>query len=321
MPRQEHIAMDEAGPGVTWPKDRTVETSDGARLAYTFLGPEPGRQAGRGQPVVALCSGLLCADSWWYYLAPALADAGWRVLVWHSRGIASSTLPRTGTKDAFTIPRVAEDLAEIAAAEGLDQLVLIGHSMGVQVALEFYREHPEQVTALVSLTGPYASPIPTLYRRPEINWFVYQPLRPLMHLVPTPMLRLVWWALWGYVPFPPVAQLIGAFGPRTDPAVINSYAAHARSRHPRVVLRIAEGMHGHSAKDLLPYVDVPTLIVVGGRDPFSPPELGRRMAEAIVDSELRTAPLGTHGTIIEYPDLVNDWVLDFMARLPARVAG
>jgi pimeloyl-ACP methyl ester carboxylesterase len=123
-------------PGVYWPKDRTVRTDDGADIAYTFLGRPPHRAAG---PVVALCSGFLCPDTWWYHLAPALASEGYSVLVFHYRGIAQSTLPAVVDRSAFAIPRLAADLGAIVAEEQLDDLVLVGHSMGVQVMLEAYR--------------------------------------------------------------------------------------------------------------------------------------------------------------------------------------
>ena len=37
----------------------------------------------------------------------------------------------------------------------------------------------------------------------------------------------------------------------------------------------------HSAEDLLPTVTVPTLVVAGGRDGFTPPERSRSIAQAI----------------------------------------
>ena len=284
-----------------------MQSSDGATITYTFLGPADGR-------VVALCSGFLCPDTWWYHLAPALETAGHRVLLFHYRGIASSTLPAVVGPDSFTVRRYAMDLSEIAEEEGLDDLVLVGHSMGVQVMLEAYRLLRERVSATVALTGPYASPIHTMYGRREMI-YVYEATRRLLSMTYPPVLRLAWRSAWQYLPFLTIGRALRAFGPLTSDAIVDSYVRHAAQMDPRLVIRIAEGMHAHDAMDVLPTVAVPALVVVGDKDPWSPPSLGHDMVREMPDARLQTIPGGTHGTILEYPEEVNRHVLEFLTDL------
>ena len=299
-------------PGVYWPKDRFVRSDDGARIAYTFLGPEDGR-------VVALCSGFLCPDTWWYHLAPALAEAGYRVLLFHYRGIAQSTLPPSDGPDAFTVDRFAADLRAVVDEEDLRDIVIVVHSMGVQVMLEAYRLLRRRTAAVVALTGPYASPLHTLYGRRELA-YLYEAVRFVLHLAYPPLLRLGWRVGWTRLPFLKLGRAVRAFGPRTSDEVVASYVAHAAAMDPQLVLRIAQGMHKHTAMDLLPEVHVPALVVVGGKDPFSPADLGHEMVAQMPDATLRTVPEGTHGTVLEYPEMVNAFVLEFLADVHARVA-
>ena len=301
--------MEESVPGVYWPKDRRVATDDGAEIAYTFLGPSPDETRA---PVVALCSGFLCPDTWWYHLAPALADAGYPVLLFHYRGIAQSTLPAVIDDAAFSVPRCAADLAAIVEVEQLDKLVLVGHSMGVQVMLEAYRQLSDRIVGVAALTGPYASAVRTLYNRREISVLVYEPAHLLFRLTYGPVLRAGWRAAWRRLPFLGIGRAVRAFGPQTSDEIVASYVAHAAEVHPKIAMRMAAGMHNHSAEDVLPTVSVPALVVVGGADPFSPPQLGEHMAEALPCATLRTAVTGTHGTILEHPELINGWVLEFL---------
>lgn len=294
-------------PGVVWPKDRSAVSDDGAVIAYTFLGPASGRP-------VALCSGFLCPDTWWYFLAPALADAGYRVLVFHYRGIATSGLPPHTPPEAFTVERFAADLRAIVEQEDLDDLVLIGHSMGVQVMLEAYAMLRHRTAGVVALTGPYASAIRTLYDRREVV-YVYEMIRRAAALTPKPLLAAYWRGIWRHLPFLALGRVVKAFGPRTSDEIVQSYIEHAAALDPQLVLRITEGMHDHDAMDLLPSIDVPSLVVIGGKDPFSPPRLGHEMADTMPNATLRTVPNGTHGTILEYPEQVNGYVLDFLAEL------
>ena len=296
-----------AQPGVYWSKDHTVVSDDGATITYTFLGPDNGR-------VVALCSGFLCPDTWWYYLAPALAAAGHRVLLFHYRGMGTSGLPPATPAEAFTVERFAADLHAIVEHEDLDGLVLVGHSMGVQVMLEAYRILRRRTAGVVALTGPYASAIRTLYGRREVV-YLYEAIRFAAGLTPRPVLAAYWRAIWRHLPFLTLGRAVQAFGPRTNPEIIQSYIDHAGALDPRLVVRITEGMHDHDAMDLLPTVDAPALVVVGGKDPFSPPALGRHMVEAMPNAVLRTVANGTHGTILEYPEQVNGYVLDFIDEL------
>jgi 3-oxoadipate enol-lactonase len=302
--------MSQTPPGVLWPKDRSVRTADGATIRYTFLGPQDA-------PVVAMCAGLLCPDTWWHHLVPALVAADRRVLLFHYRGMGTSTPPDDDHPRAYAIDRCASDLADIVAAEGIGRLTLLGHSMGVQVALEAYRAlGHEVVDGIAAITGPFASPIRTLYNRgPVVTYGVYHPVRLLLSTLPGPVRRAGWRAVWQHVPMLDIGKALRAFGPRTDASIVRSYIEHAASLAPEMVLRIAAGMHEHDASDVLPEVKVPTLVVAGARDPFTPPSQANRMAELVPDATLRVAPNGTHGLILEYPELVNGWVLDFLDRV------
>jgi pimeloyl-ACP methyl ester carboxylesterase len=297
-----------APPGVIWPKDRSVRSADGARITYTFVGPADG-------PVVALCSGLLCPDTFWHHLVPELAEAGHRVLLFHYRGIATSGLPEPDHVEAHTIARCADDLRAIVEAESIGALALVAHSMGLQVALEAHRLLGDRVRGLVSITGTFASPLQSLYGRgPLITIGLYHPLRVALEHLPAGARRRLWRAAWS-LPALELGRLLHAFGPLTPDEVVQSYLDHAGWLDPGVVVRIVAGMHAHDARDHLGSVDVPSLVIAGGRDPLAPPAVTRGLVEALPDARLRVVPEGTHGTILEFPGLVGGWVREHLAHV------
>src|SRR5688572_27538089 len=90
--------------GQIWEKDRCVTSYDGTEIRYALRGPADA-------PVVALCAGFVCPDTYWRYLVPEL-ETDHRVLVWNYRGIGVSGLPR---EPGFCARDIADDDLSIEA--------------------------------------------------------------------------------------------------------------------------------------------------------------------------------------------------------------
>jgi sigma-B regulation protein RsbQ len=304
------------GGGTLFPKDRCIVSFDGTHIAYTIAGPATGAAAAK--PVVALCAGYCCPDNFWKYLAPALARR-YRVLIWNYRGTGMSGMPRepgyrarNWTIDDFRLDRYARDLRAILDHEKIDEVVLVGHSMGVQVGLEAIRLMPRRVRAFISITGPYSSAIHTIYNT-TVAPKVFPAASFLLSKLPS-AIAPAWRAVFRS-PMPhPLAIRLGILSERTKAEDMKPYYEHIADTDPQVVLKMARAMHLHSAEDMLKKVKVPALVIVGDKDNFVPPWLGHVMASRMPLAELVTVPEGTHGTIIEHPRLVNRTVLDFLER-------
>lgn len=293
--------------GTLFPKDRCVVSFDGTHLAYTIKGSSG--------PLVALNAGFCCPDNFWRYLAPALARK-YRVLIWNYRGMGVSGMPREPgyrarnySVEDFTMEKYARDLKAILDHEGIDDVILLGHSMGTQVSLETYRIMPERVRAFVSITGPYASAINSLY-----NATIAPRLFPAGILLARTAARPLWRLLFKLPITHPLAIQFGALGPKTKLEDMQPYYDHLSELDPQMILKAAQAMHAHTAEDLLRKVKVPTLVIVGERDNFVPPWLGHVMTSRIPVAEMLVVPGGTHGTIVEEPKIVNKAVTDFLER-------
>src|SRR6266446_4384580 len=58
---------------------------------------------------------------------------------------------------------ISSDLQAVLEATRTEQAVLLGHSMGVQVALEHHRRRPDPVLALVLMCGSHGLPLDTFH--------------------------------------------------------------------------------------------------------------------------------------------------------------
>ena len=102
------------------------------------------------QPVILMHDGLGSTRSWRRQV-PALAEAGYRVIVYDRWGYGQSE-----ARPYLEVPSFRDDLADLESILSTLQLRstgLIGHSDGGTLALYFAAQHPEQVTSLVTIAA------------------------------------------------------------------------------------------------------------------------------------------------------------------------
>jgi len=104
---------------------------------------------------VLLCDGIGCDGYVWRYLRPDLPERFG--LHPHYRGHGRTAAPKDPTH--VSIEDLADDMASVLDDALVDRAVLVGHSMGVQVALETYRRHASRVAGLVLLCGAASHPL------------------------------------------------------------------------------------------------------------------------------------------------------------------
>ena len=116
-------------------------------MAERFVDVPGGRLAvwdlGSGPPVVLLHAGVVDSRAW-EPLNALLLDAGYRVVAFDRRGTGDST-----TEDVEFSNRA--DTIAVLDALGIGQAVLVGNSIGGQVATDTAVEHPDRVAALVPI--------------------------------------------------------------------------------------------------------------------------------------------------------------------------
>src|SRR5262245_12809126 len=104
----------------------------------------------RTPPTAVLCDGIACDGFIWKYLWDDL-PAWMPVAHWHYRGHGRSSLPVD--PERIALADHVHDLDAVRREIGGGPVVLFGHSMGCQVALEAYRLHKEGIRALVLVCG------------------------------------------------------------------------------------------------------------------------------------------------------------------------
>jgi pimeloyl-ACP methyl ester carboxylesterase len=279
-----------------------VATSDGSPLFYESWG-----DCGVKAPVL-LCDGIGCDGYVWRYLRQDLTDRC--ALHPHYRGHGRTAAPRDPQR--VTIEDLADDVASVLDDALVDNAVLVGHSMGVQVALETYRRHPDRVSGLVLVCGSPAHPLRT-FRGSAALEDLLPTIQRWIHRVPGVINRVTRTLLPTRLAYE-VASRLEIRRELVEPRDFMPYLEGMSRIDSRLFVAMLSSAARHSAEDLLPTIAVPTLVIAGERDGFTPPERSRAMADAIPGAELLEIEQASHTAPIERPNLVDSTIRDFLAR-------
>ncbi|MCC5948345.1 MAG: alpha/beta hydrolase [Nitriliruptoraceae bacterium] len=288
--------------GTLWPRDREVVREDGTTIRYAVAGPPDA-------PPLVCCAGFLCPDNFWRDIAPALARDH-RVILPSYRGVGASSeagggaLP-TNAQD-YALEHLIDDVAAVLDAEQVTDATVIGHSMGVQVALGLWRAHPQRTGSLALLAGPYRAPLATFYGS-RLGEVVFPVVSSVVPALPRAWTRPLMHAMELQIAMP-VAHAIRALGPATPDEGMLAYRHHLGRVDPRTAIWTARGMQRFDAGPWLHEIDVPVLMLVGDRDAWCPVRVGHDLVAQVPDAELGVVPGASHALPIEFPDLVLDRV-------------
>ncbi|HWO25178.1 MAG TPA: alpha/beta fold hydrolase [Kofleriaceae bacterium] len=287
-----------------------IAPSDGSPLFYESWGD-------RGAPTpMLLCDGIGCDGYVWRYLRE---DLGARFCLHpHYRGHGRTAPPRDPRR--VTIEDLADDVACVLDDALVDRAVLVGHSMGVQVALETYRRHPSRVAGLVLVCGAPSHPLRTFRGSAALDDLL-PTLQRWIHRVPGVINRVTRLVLPTRLAYE-VASRLEIRRELIEPADFMPYLEGMARIDARLFVAMLSAAGQHSADDLLPAIRVPSLVIAGSRDGFTPPERSREMAAAIPGAELLEIPNASHTAPIERPRLVDETIRDFVTRrIDATVSG
>jgi pimeloyl-ACP methyl ester carboxylesterase len=112
---------------------------------------EAGRQ-NAGKPIV-LCHGWPEHAFSWRHQVPALAAAGYHVIVPNQRGYGNSSRPTEVTD--YDIEHLSGDLIALLDHYEYEDAVFVGHDWGANVVWGLTLLHPDRVSRVVNLALPY----------------------------------------------------------------------------------------------------------------------------------------------------------------------
>ena len=262
---------------------------NGVKLAYS--------DSGEGSPVMVLLHGFPLNRSMWDGQFGSLRALG-RVIAVDLRGFGAS---EGSDVEVLSMAQHADDVMALLDQLGVSEPVVVaGLSMGGYVALAFWRKYADRVRALV-LADTRAGADTEEGRAGRLT--------------------LAGKVIEANSPAPAAdASMPRMFAPTFS--LENPIAIQLRAMMTGTTPQgVAGGLHGMAARpaslDLLPGINVPTLVIVGEQDVTTPPSEAQILADGIANAKLAVIPAAGHMSNMENPDEFNQALTSFISGLPA----
>lgn len=265
-----------------------LHSFDGTLLAVKEAGV-------RGGPPIVIANGLGGSILAWRPLLGQLA-ATYRFVSWDYRGMYDSAAPADPA--ALRIEDHVRDLEAVMAGSGVVRPVLIGWSMGVQVAVQYTLDHPDGVAGLVLVCGAPGDPFAGVFGTAASRRLVPAVCR-AVEAAPAPFAAIVQ-LLVAFPWSPELLRRLGIVAPSCDLDLLRELAVRIARIDWRCYGRSIRAMGRHDAWPRLGELAVPLLAVGGAADRITPGRVAEEMAAAAA-GEAVVFGRGTHYVPLEFP--------------------
>jgi non-heme chloroperoxidase len=265
---------------------RDIVTPDGTSLFH--------KEWGSGRAVVFVSSWGLNADMWAYQMV-ALSGPEVRCIAFDRRGHGRSSDPGRG----YDYDTLADDLATVIERLELNEITLIGHSMGAGEIVRYLSRHgPSRVARVVLLAPTTPFLLKTTDNPDGVDKAVFD------------QMRAAWrrdfpkWLFDNARPF---------FVPDTSTEMIRWVGGMLLQSSLKALIDLNVQVTETDFRGELRHVTVPTLIIHGDRDLSAPLGLtGQKTAQLIPGSRLTVYEGAPHGLVFTHMERLNADLLTFV---------
>jgi 3-oxoadipate enol-lactonase len=252
-------------------------------------------QVGQG-PDVLLIGGLGDTVESWQFQLDGLADR-YRLTAFDNRGAGRTAMP----VGPASVEAMADDAAAALRALDVSSAHVAGFSGGSIISQELALRHPELVRSLV-LQSTW--PVADTYLR---SWARF--VQRLLEIAPSERAFLEDFFLWIYT--------ARAHNDGTVDQFIEEVLAFPHKQGTEDLQRFLDAFIDHDTTDRLGQITAPTLVLAGGRDSTSRPELCRSVADLIPGARFDVLEEEAHQPFQEVPDEWNALVDAFWREVDA----
>ena len=238
----------------------------------------------------------------WQQLAPILSNK-FHVITFDLPGLGRSAK----RNELYSPDNYARFVDWVAATYAGKPFILVGHSMGATIALDYAAQHPEKITQLILMDAA------GILHRTAFSKHLIDDFKPVwwMRLIPSTeqLTQMLGFGIEDYDKFPFAINLILATA-FTRNQVLGA--------DPVKIAGLAMVQKDFSG--LLVRVTMPTLLIWGGKDSIAPLRTAKLLAWRLPNARLQIIPQAQHVPMTQTPQQLNQIVWDAVTTPPTGAA-
>ncbi|MBT4791984.1 MAG: alpha/beta hydrolase [Halobacteriovoraceae bacterium] len=280
------------------------KTSDGEQVFYSTNFST----IDRTKNVLIFNYGLVCSNYHWQKQIAYFDKLGYPILTYDYRGHYQSSGKHELEKITFN--QLSLDLNELIDFLKLDDVILFGHSMGVNVCLEFAKLFPKKVKKMILISGTII-PVHNIMMDTHLTG----PFKPIISKVMEkfPKEFNAFWKYGGWNPLIKKAIHTGGFNvEQVNNEFIEVYLNKLGQLGPDLFFHLIDQMHEHDILAFVEKIKTKTLVIGGNRDKVIPNFSQKLMHSKLQNAELYTIHTGSHVPQVDFPKFANERIEFFV---------
>ncbi|MDH5414338.1 MAG: alpha/beta hydrolase [Flavobacteriaceae bacterium] len=280
------------------------KTTDGEQIFYT-TNFKPGDVK---KHVLVFNYGLVCSNYHWKHQIEYFSAKGYSILLHDYRGHYQSS--GSHNINNITINQIAKDLAQLIEYLELSECVLFGHSMGVNVSLEYAKLHQAKIKSMILISGTIL-PVHNVLMNTNFTAAIKPFILKLLEKYPNEV--ELFWKFGGWNPILKKIIHLGGFNvDQVSNEFIEVYLNKIGQLGPDLFFQLIGQMHEHNIMSFISAIDTKSLIIGGNKDKVIPNYVQRLMHEKLINSELYVIHAGSHVPQVDFPNEFNERVEFFI---------
>jgi pimeloyl-ACP methyl ester carboxylesterase len=274
---------------------------DGTPIYYEVFGV--------GRPLL-FCYGLLCRREHWRHQLDYFRNE-YQVIQFDYRGHQYSGRPENDRH--LTLEWCAKDAQDLLNHLGIEEVVVLGHSMGVSV-LNHLLLMEERVKGAVFICGTVKNPFEHMFYSNRMNGVFWAGA--LLHDLAPQLMDQIWKKCTERNRLNVFFTSRLGFNPtRSEEHDVVNYMEGVHQTPFAIFNALMRDYRSYDGREDLAKISQPVLVIAGENDFITPLELQEEIADLLAHGELLRIPGGSHNAHTDYPEKVNEAIAAFLKRL------
>lgn len=287
-------------------------TLDGIKIFFTTnFRPE---ELDEKDTVIVFHYGLGCNINHYKFQIPYFHGLGFKILIHDYRFHHNSSSGDNFKECSFQ--NIVSDITQLLNFLKIKKSFHIGHSMGVNIALEFAFQNPHKTLGMALISGTVLPPQDIMF-----NTNLTETVYPLFHycLKHFPNLSKIIWKNQFLNPITRFVVLKGGFNSeRVSDDFIRVYLKKMGEIPPEVFFHLMDEMKAHNILSHLEKISTPALVMGGDRDKVIPNYLQEILQQHLPEAQLYIIKDGSHVPQVDFHETVNIRIKMFLENLLNR---